>query len=89
MGGKFIDCEFVDCKFFETNTLKCKIEHCLIDSFDFEANFDLKADTNIAIDLYHSIYKNSVEEHQPERAIDSLYRMKRAERFHLKSQFHV
>jgi len=86
MGGKFVDCEFIDCTFTNTNTSKIKISSCLIDPCDFDSNFDFKVDTNIAIDLFHSIYKNSIEEHQPERAIDSLYRMKRAERFHLDSQ---
>ncbi len=46
----------------------------------------MKNDTNIAIDLYHSLFINASEEHQPTHAIESLYRMKKAENSHLNSQ---
>lgn len=86
IGASITECEFVDCKFIETNTSKLKIHKCLIDPLAFEKNFDLKADTNIAIDLYQSLYKNASVEHQPTHAIESLYRMKKAENKHLDSQ---
>lgn len=86
IGATITDCEFTNCKFTNTNTSKLKIKNCLIDPVIFDSNFDLKVDSNIAIDLYHSLYKNSSESHQPEYAIESLYRMKVAERKQLDSK---
>jgi len=86
IGAKANFCEFVDCSFENTNTLKWKINSSLIDPAQFDKNFNLVNDTNIAIDLYHSLYKCSVEEHQPEYAVESLYRMREAEFKHLDSQ---
>ena len=86
IGAKASYCEFIDCEFENTNTLKWKISSCLIDPAQFDSNFDLVNDTNIAIDLYHSLYKCSVEEHQPEYAVESLFRMREAEFKHLNSQ---
>lgn len=86
IGAKASLCEFVDCVFESTNTHKWKIKSSLIDPEQFDKNFDLVNDTNIAIDLYHSLYKCSVEEHQPEYAVESLYRMREAEFKHLDSQ---
>lgn len=86
IGATITDCEFINCKFTETNTSKLKIKNCLIDPAIFDDNFDLEIDSNIAIDLYHSLYKNSSEVHQPEYAIESLYRMKVAERKQLDSK---
>jgi hypothetical protein len=87
IGSKVIDCEFIDCTFFDTNTSKMKISNCLIDPLSFENNFDLIDDANIAIDLYHSLYRNSSETHQPKYALTSLYRMKKAESKYLDSKF--
>ncbi|MBE9526357.1 MAG: two pore domain potassium channel family protein [Proteobacteria bacterium] len=84
--AKFIDCEFIDCKFKETNTNKSHFVRTLIDPDYFRNNFDLKVDTNIAADLYHSLYKNLSSERQPDRAKQSLYLMHRAENAHLSSQ---
>ena len=86
IGATVTDCEFTSCKFTNTNTSKLKIKNCLIDPAMFDDNFDLELDSNIAIDLYHSLYKNSSESHQPEYAIESLYRMKVAERKQLDSK---
>ena len=86
IGAKASQCEFVDCYFESTNTLKWEINSSLIDPEQFDKNFDLVNDTNIAIDLYHSLYKCSVEEHQPEYAVESLYRMREAEFKHLDSK---
>lgn len=86
VGSKAIDCEFVDCEFLATNTSKMKFINCLVDPLCFESNFDLKNDANIAIDLYHSLYRNSSETHQPKYAILSLYRMKAAESKNLDSK---
>jgi hypothetical protein len=86
IGATVTDCEFTNCKFTDTNTSKLKIKNCLIDPAIFDENFDLELDSNIAIDLYHSLYKNSSESHQPEYAIESLYRMKVAERKQLDSK---
>jgi len=86
LSSKFINCEFINCSFVETNTNKSKFSGTLIDPKDFSKNFDLKNDTNIAADLYHSLYKNLSNERQPDRAIDSLYMMYRAENAHLSSQ---
>ncbi len=80
IGATVTDCEFTNCKFVDTNTSKLKIKNCLINPTIFEDNFDLDLDSNIAVDLYHSIYKNSSESHQPEYAVESLYRMKVAEK---------
>lgn len=86
LGAKFIDCEFIDCKFIETNTNKSQFIGTLIDPIYFKNNFDLKVDTNIAANLYHSLYKNLSNERQPDRARESLYMMHRAENAHLNSQ---
>tara|TARA_R110000823_G_scaffold198080_5_gene329189 strand:- start:4730 stop:5584 length:855 start_codon:yes stop_codon:yes gene_type:complete len=86
IGATFDKCEFIDCTFKSTNTSKLRIQQCLISPDNFSDNFDLVADTNIAIDLYHSLYKNAVEEHQPEHAVESLYQMMEAEFKHLDSQ---
>jgi len=87
IGAKWIDCEFIDCTFFDTNTSKMKLSNCLIDPLSFENNFDLKDDANIAIDLYHTLYRNSSETHQPKYALTSLYRMKKAESKYLDSKY--
>lgn len=84
--ASFKECQFVDCEFFDTNTSKLRVTQCLFNPKDFDKNFDLVGDTNIAIDLYHALYKNASEEHQPEYAIESLYRMKQAESAHLASR---
>ncbi|MCW7755239.1 ion channel [Desulfobotulus sp. H1] len=86
LSSKFIDCEFIDCQFINTNTNKSQFERTFIDPAYFSKNFDLKADTNIAADLYHSLYKNLSNERQPDRAKESLYMMYRAENAHLNSQ---
>ena len=86
IGSSITDCEFIDCDFIDTNTSKLRVSRCLLDPACFEANFDLVDDTNIAIDLYHALYRNASEEHQPEYALQSLYRMKKAENAHLDSQ---
>lgn len=86
IGASFKDCQFIDCRFVETNTSKLRVYRTFLDPRDFDQNFDLIGDTNIAIGLYHALYKNASEEHQPEHAIESLYRMKRAETAHLDSQ---
>jgi hypothetical protein len=87
IGAKAVDCEFIDCTFLHTNTSKMKFINCLIDPLSFENNFDLKDDANIAIDLYHSLYRNSSETHQPKYALTSLYRMKKSESKYLDSKF--
>lgn len=79
LSSKFIDCEFVGCLFIDTNTIKSHFDRTLIDPENFKKNFDLKQDANIAIDLYHSLYKNLSNERQPERTKQSLYMMHRAE----------
>lgn len=74
--GVVIDsCEFVDCKFINTNTYKIKIRNSLIDPKQFLKNFELKKDSNIAVDLFQELYKNSKSEEQPAYSRESLYRM--------------
>jgi len=85
-GADFQNCEFINCTFVETNTLKANFTDTLIDPDYFKDNFDLISDTNIAADLYHSLYKNLSDERQPGRAKESLYLMYRAEYAHLISQ---
>lgn len=87
LSAKFIDCEFIDCVFKNTNTNKAQFTKTLIDPGYFSKNFDFKNDTNIAADLYHSLYKNLSNERQPDRAKQSLYMMHRAENAHLNSQY--
>ncbi len=86
LGADFQNCEFINCTFVETNTLKSNFTDTLIDPDYFKDNFDLVSDTNIAADLYHSLYKNLSDERQPGRAKESLYLMYRAEYAHLVSQ---
>ncbi|WP_324034424.1 potassium channel family protein [Aeromonas caviae] len=87
LSANFIDCEFIDCIFKNTNTNKSQFIRTLIDSDYFSKNFDFKNDTNIATDLYHSLYKNLSNEKQPDKAKKSLYMMHRAENAHLNSQY--
>lgn len=87
MGATFNDCEFTDCQFIDSNTSKITINRTLIDPKCFDKNFDFKNDTNIAVNLYHALYKNSSREYQSDYALDSLYKMKMAEFHHLKSRF--
>jgi hypothetical protein len=86
MSAHFEMCEFINCTFKKCNTSKAKFNDTLIDPDYFSENFSLIDDTNIAADLYHSLYKNLASERQPERALDSLYLMFRAEYAHLPSQ---
>ena len=86
MGATFNECEFTDCVFKNTNANKIKINSCLIDPRCFDGNFDLKSDTNIAVNVYQSLYKNASREYQSEHALYSLYNMKSAEYHHLSSK---
>lgn len=86
LSSKFIKCEFINCKFINTNTKKSEFTETLIDPEYFRKNFDLKTDTNIAIDLYQALYKGLSNERQPERSRQSLYLMHRAQNAHLNSQ---
>lgn len=74
-GSVLNNCEVIDCKFYNTNTHKIKIRGCLINPKQFDANFDLKYDANIAVDLFQELYKNSKIEEQPKYSNDSLYKM--------------
>ena len=82
IGSSVEDCEFTTCQFIETNTQKMKIERCLFDPKCFDKNFDLKDDTNIAIGLYQALYKNAINEHQHEYALESEYKKREAEDSH-------
>jgi hypothetical protein len=86
MGATFNECEFIDCVFKNTNANKIKVNSCLIDPKCFDENFDLKSDTNIAVNVYQSLYKNASREYQSEHALYSLYKMKNAEYHHLSSR---
>jgi len=86
LSAVFHECEFINCTFSRTNTNKARFARTYIEPSSFEGNFDLKDDTNIAANLYHSLYKNLSEERQPEKARESLYLMYRAENAHLNSQ---
>lgn len=86
MGATFNECEFIDCIFKNTNANKIKFNSCLINPKCFDDNFDLKSDTNIAVNVYQSLYKNASREYQSEHALYSLYKMKCAEYHHLSSK---
>jgi hypothetical protein len=75
IGSVLNNCEVIDCKFYNTNTHKIKIRGCLINPKQFDANFDLKYDANIAVDLFQELYRNSKIEEQPKYSNDSLYKM--------------
>ncbi len=87
MGAVFNNCQFTDCIFKNTNTNKIKLNECLLDPKSFDNNFDLVNDTNIAINLYQELYKNSSREYQSDHALYSLYRKKDSEYHHFRSQF--
>lgn len=76
---KFIDCKFKNCEFVDTNTSGSSFEKTHIDPSYFKNNFDLRQDSNIAIELYHSLYKNSMNEGRYDRARQSLFEKCRAE----------
>lgn len=86
MGATFNECEFIDCIFKNTNANKIKVNSCLIDPKCFDDNFDFISDTNIAVNVYQSLYKNASREYQSEHALYSLYKMKDAEYHHLSSK---
>ena len=84
--ASIVECEFIDCRFYSTNTNKIKIISCLIDPISFKGNFDLKEDTNIAVNLYQALYRNASDTNQPNHILESLYMMKKSEGAHLNSQ---
>ncbi|MBW9399367.1 hypothetical protein FHC51_05945 [Leclercia sp. EC_58] len=88
MGAVFNNCQFTDCIFTNTNTNtnKIKLIDCLLDPKSFDDNFDLINDTNIAINLYQELYKNSAREYQSDHALYSLYKKKNSEYHHFRSQ---
>lgn len=86
MSAVFNNCQFTDCTFKNTNTNKIKLNDCLLDPKSFDNNFDLINDTNIAINLYQELYKNSSREYQSDHALYSLYRKKNSEYHHFRSQ---
>lgn len=89
IGSKLINCEFINCEFERTNTHKIKINNCLIDPIQFKNNFELKKDANIAVDLYHELYRNSKLEEQPKYANISLYQMKLALSYNLNYKLNI
>lgn len=83
IGSVLIGCEFIDCRFFGTNTHKIKIRNCLINPKQFDNNFELEYDANIAVGLFQELYKNSRSEEQPKYSNESLYQMNVALGFNL------
>ena len=67
LGAHFEDCSFHECKFARCNTHKFRLSRTYIDPRSFLANiFDRKKYSNVGVDLFHALLKNSVEESQPE-----------------------
>lgn len=67
LSAEFHDCEFHNCKFVECNTNKIKFVSTYIDPRAFTQNlFDRKKYSNIGVDLFQALMKNSAQESQPE-----------------------
>jgi len=67
LGAQFEDCDFQECTFIRCNTHKFRLIRTYIDPRGFLANiFDKKKYSNVGVDLFHTLLKNSVDESQPE-----------------------
>jgi Pentapeptide repeats (9 copies) len=67
LSAEFHDCEFHECSFLECNTNKIKFYRTYISPSSFlKQIFDKKKYSNIGVDLFQSLLRNSVQESQPE-----------------------
>lgn len=67
LSAHFEDCAFHECKFIRCNTHKFRLSRTYIDPRSFlEQIFDRKKYSNVGVDLFHALLKNSVDESQPE-----------------------
>ncbi len=67
LSAHFEDCAFHKCKFISCNTHKFRLSRTYIDPCSFlEEIFDRKKYSNVGVDLFHALLKNSVDESQPE-----------------------
>jgi hypothetical protein len=65
IGAVFIDCEFHRCHFNNCNTYKLRLEKIYIDpdSFSFAKQYCSTA-SNVGVDLFQTLYENSMSTHQ-------------------------
>jgi uncharacterized protein YjbI with pentapeptide repeats len=90
---KFVDCSFIDCLFLNTGFQQCEFSNCKfigcnflgsswiktrIDPKTLKDNFDYKNDANIAAHLFHVLYEQYKNEHQPNYARQSKYLLMKA-----------
>ena len=90
---KFVDCEFIDCLFLNSFFLQCDFSNCSFNDCNFlgsswentridprtlKKNFDFKNDANIAAHLFHALYEQFKNEHQPIYARQSKYFLMKA-----------
>lgn len=68
LGTRFVNCEFQNCTFVRCNPHKVIFEKTFIDPLVFEGMLDKSKHSNIGINLFHQLYKNSMEMHQDEFA---------------------
>lgn len=67
LSAHFEDCAFHECKFIRCNTHKFNLTRTYIDPRSFLGQiFDRKKYSNVGVDLFHTLLKNSVNESQPE-----------------------
>ncbi len=85
---KFVDCSFTDCLFLNAEFNQCEFSNCdfngcnflgsswtktRIDPKTLKGNFDYKNDANIAAHLFHALYEQYKNDHQPNYARLSKY----------------
>jgi len=90
---KFVDCSFVGCLFLNSNFERCEFSNCnfsdcnflgsswiktRIDPKTLAKNFDYRNDANIAAKLFHALYEQYKNEHQPNYARQSKYLLMKA-----------
>lgn len=67
LSAHFEDCAFHECTFIRCNTHKFRLSRTYIDPRSFlEHIFDRNKYSNVGVDLFHALLKNSVDESQPE-----------------------
>lgn len=87
IGTRFLNCEFHDCQFKRCNTHKIQFEHTYINPSSFVEMPDRKHYSNIGVHTYQQLFRNSVEEHQPDFSATAEFEFKKWQRFDLAAKW--
>jgi uncharacterized protein YjbI with pentapeptide repeats len=78
LNAKFVQCEFSNCNFSDCNFLGSSWKRTRIDPKTLKNNFDYRNDANIAAHLFHALYQQYKNEHQPNYARQAKYLLMKA-----------